>query len=250
MLASALASYSMVAAFAGCTADDNDNVPITSVDAGGSLDAVGSPLDSGVTTDGASSPEAATNNTPSEMIVFPIDVIPVTFAKPRNIDTEMDVSIHSTSLGLFAAYLPDGGFVPDRVFRFEQRTYTHPDELPPAAGVRVWWRKIDSDTNASSNYVCSQSYDNGFYIKVISNAGSEAEPDTLYRDQCSFTLWRAPDGSYAIRRPAIDSDETGGLFLSSLHASANEAYHLQIKGMTVDTAPRFTFYSPLTFTKL
>jgi hypothetical protein len=154
----------------------------------------------------------------------------------------------SDSLQYFTAYEGGGTTLSTKAqkFRFVSRTHATDEELPPA-GIRVWWRDIWSD-NGSGLFVCRRttfvSGEDRYTIQPIPSAGEEAEPDTLYRNQCSWTLWRhATEDSWAIRSPKGKSTEDGGLMVTAIHSTANEAYRIRVDGAYLSGAPFFRFKS-------
>lgn len=199
----------------------------------------GDPGDAG--TDGG-----GTNTPPGVALAFPLDVALLSYGRPLNIDTETDILL-SGSLQYKTAYDGDGGLqASGSYFRFTERTHTALAELPPA-GIRVWWRHLQDDGDLGS-YVCRETNTGNGIVTLKSNAmaGSEPEPDSVWRDQCSWTLWKHPtEDAWYLRIPKGFSADDSGTFVVQSHGTATEGYRIRVDGSIIANAPFFRFKSKL-----
>jgi hypothetical protein len=232
-------------ALAGCTNDDTnatDGTP-TAGDGGGSSGSSGSSGASGSSGSSGNPLPDGSVPTPGTILAFPLDVALVTFTKPFNIDNETNVIVAS-SMQYFSAYDPGSTTLNDegRYFRFVIRTHLTPEELPPG-GSLVWWRKL-SDDNVPGSYVCrTTDIEDRITAKRVNEAGDAAEPDPLYRNQCSWTLWKhATEDKWLIRAPQGKSDANGGMMVTERHGTVTEGGRIRVDGSTIGQAPYFTFF--------
>lgn len=192
--------------------------------------------------DGGAPAEGGTQPLPGTGLVLPIDTMLLTFGKPRNIDTDTDIAL-TTDYHYATAYDSAGQLVTTkRTFRFVARTFQATGELPPQ-GIRVWWMKL-LDDGSPSVWVCRKR-DALADIITLSSFGdpeTEAEPEPLLRQQCSWTLWKHPtEDTWAIRGPGADANADESLLVTLRHSTANQAYNVQVAAGNVGDGPFFTF---------
>ncbi len=229
-------------ALVGCKDDEPAATPTTPDGTdGGATTSDGGTVVSPNGTDGSAPVEAGVQSPPGTALALPFDTMLLTFGRPRTGDTDTDIAL-TTSFYYAAAYELGQLATTKRSFRFVARTFQATGELPPE-GVRVWWMTL-LDDGRPSNWACRKR-DALADIITLSSYGdpeTEAEPEDLYRQQCSWTLWKHPtEDKWAIRGPGADADAEESLLVTLLHSTANQAYHVQVAGGNVGDGPFFTF---------